>query len=133
MNYNHLFYFWNIAKEGSIKNASQLLHLSQPTLSDQLKTFEKSIGEKLFDRSGRKLVLNEKGRSVFVYANRMFKIGNELSDSLTKKNPNQKRVVNIGFVPTIAKGVVYEILSAFLVHKDMVMNAIEAKKWLEAR
>jgi LysR family transcriptional activator of nhaA len=127
MNYNHLFYFWNIAKEGSIKNASQLLHLSQPTLSDQLKTFEKSIGEKLFDRSGRKLVLNEKGRSVFVYANRMFKIGNELSDSLTKKNLNQKRVVNIGFVPTIAKGVVYEILSAFLVHKDMVMNAIEAE------
>lgn len=127
MNYNHLFYFWNIAREGSIKRASQLLNVSQPTLSDQLKTFEESIGSRLFDRSGRKLVLNEKGKLVYNSANKMFRIANELSENLKSSSSNLKRIINIGFVPTIAKGLIYEILSPFLVHQEMIMKVMEAE------
>lgn len=127
MNYNHLFYFWNIAKEGSIKSASHKLNLSQPTISDQLKTLEKSIGEQLFKRTGRKLVLNERGKQVYIYANKMFKISNELNEVLLNKTSENNRKITIGFVPTIAKGRIYEILLPFLDHEEFIMKVIEGE------
>jgi|APSaa5957512622_1039677.scaffolds.fasta_scaffold53925_1 LysR family transcriptional regulator, transcriptional activator of nhaA len=127
MNYNHLFYFWNIAKEGSIKAASTKLHLSQPTLSDQLKTFEDAIGEKLFDRRSRKLILNERGKLVFKYTNKIFQIGNELVEALQNKENKDNRNVNIGFVPTIAKGKIYQILLPFLDHAELKIKVIEGE------
>lgn len=127
MNYNHLFYFWNIAREGSIKNASVKLHLSQPALSDQLKTLELNIGEKLFYRQGRKLTLSQRGKQVFKYANKMFKIGDELIDALQDKTLKENRIVTIGFVPTIAKGRIYQILLPFLDHPELTIKVIEGE------
>ena len=127
MNYNHLFYFWNIAKEGSIKAASNKLHLSQPTLSDQLKTFEEAVGEKLFDRKGRKLILNARGQVVFRLANKMFRIGDELAEVLLDKETKNDRIINIGFVPTIAKGKIYQILLPFLDHSELKIKVIEGE------
>ena len=68
INYHHLLYFYTIAREGSIARACKQLHLTQPTLSAQLRALEESLGEKLFLRSGRSLVLTEIGRLVYRYA-----------------------------------------------------------------
>ncbi|HHL45569.1 MAG TPA: LysR family transcriptional regulator, partial [Gammaproteobacteria bacterium] len=46
LNYKHLRYFWVVAKEGSIAQASQILHLTPQTISGQLSQFEKSLGTK---------------------------------------------------------------------------------------
>ncbi len=62
LNCHHLNYFWVIAREGSIKQACKVLSLSQPALSAQLPTLENAIGEKLFSRIGRKLVLTDVGQ-----------------------------------------------------------------------
>jgi LysR family transcriptional activator of nhaA len=40
LNYHHLLYFWTVARSGTIAAASKELHLSQPTISTQLKTLE---------------------------------------------------------------------------------------------
>jgi LysR family transcriptional regulator, transcriptional activator of nhaA len=68
LNYHHLLYFWMVARTGSITRASQELRLSQPTISAQLRSLEESLGEKLFTRQGRKLVLTEAGQVVWRYA-----------------------------------------------------------------
>lgn len=65
LNYNHLFYFWMVAREGSIVRAGEQLLLSQPTISAQLKALESALGEPLFHRVGRRLVLTEMGNVVF--------------------------------------------------------------------
>src|SRR5437016_664782 len=57
LNYHHLLYFWTVAREGTVARASKHLGLAQPTISGQLKTLEDTLGEKLFARSGRHLVL----------------------------------------------------------------------------
>lgn len=44
LNYNHLQYFWTVAKEGSITKATSVLHLTPQTISGQLKLLEESIG-----------------------------------------------------------------------------------------
>ena len=57
LNYHHLLYFWVVAREGSIAAATRKLNLTQPTISAQLRLLEESLGEKLFEKSGRSLVL----------------------------------------------------------------------------
>lgn len=62
LNYHHLLYFGVIAREGSMKRACEVLNLSLPALSAQLRTLEDTLGEKLFHRVGRTLVLTDAGQ-----------------------------------------------------------------------
>ncbi|MGD9292821.1 MAG: LysR family transcriptional regulator, partial [Gammaproteobacteria bacterium] len=64
LNYHHLLYFWTVAREGSIARASEALHLAPQTISGQLKLLEDAVGEPLFQRVGRGLVLSETGQLV---------------------------------------------------------------------
>ncbi len=57
-----LRYFLMAAKEENITRAAGKLHISQPSLSRQLMQLEDSLGVKLFERGGHKLVLTEEGR-----------------------------------------------------------------------
>lgn len=82
LNYHHLLYFWTVAREGSIAKASAELQLTQPTISEQIRALENSIGEKLFRKAGRNLVLTEVGKTTFDYAERIFSLGNELRAAL---------------------------------------------------
>ena len=56
-----LKYFWTIAEEGTISQAAEVLHLTQPTLSRQLKELEEELGTELFVRENRKMILTEAG------------------------------------------------------------------------
>lgn len=56
-----LRYFLEVAREGSITHAAQRLHISQPTLSKQLKDLEGELGKKLFTRSSFSVRLTEEG------------------------------------------------------------------------
>ncbi|HZY05282.1 MAG TPA: LysR family transcriptional regulator, partial [Anaeromyxobacteraceae bacterium] len=82
LNYHHLYYFWTVARAGSIARASEELRLSQPTISNQLKTLEEALGHKLFERQGRRLVLTDVGRTALRYADDIFRTGRELQQSL---------------------------------------------------
>ena len=82
LNFQHLLYFWTVAREGSVARATRVLHLAQPTISGQIKTLERTLGERLFERRGRGLVLTEVGQLVFRYADEMFAVGRELQQTL---------------------------------------------------
>ena len=53
--------FVEIAREGSMTAAAEALHISQPTLSVQMKNLEKELGKSLFQKQGRNIVLTEEG------------------------------------------------------------------------
>jgi len=61
LNFHHLRYFWTVARKGGVRKAADELHVSQPSISAQLRLLEDSLGEKLFKRSGRNLVLTANG------------------------------------------------------------------------
>jgi LysR family transcriptional activator of nhaA len=82
LNYHHLQYFWMVAKEGSIVRASEELRLAHPTISGQIHKLEDVLGEKLFARRGRSLVLTEAGRVAYRYADEIFSLGREFVDTL---------------------------------------------------
>ncbi|GKU84147.1 LysR family transcriptional regulator [Niallia sp. NCCP-28] len=56
-----LRYFLTVAREGSITAAANFLHVTQPTLSRQLKDLEQELGKKLFIRSSHSIILTEEG------------------------------------------------------------------------
>ncbi len=110
LNYHHLLYFWTVAKEGSIAKACEQLRLAQPTISGQLRQLELSLGEKLFVKSGRGLVLTEVGRMAFQYAEEIFGLGRELQNQLKGgPNPRRQRLL-VGVSDMVPKLIAYRIL-----------------------
>jgi LysR family transcriptional activator of nhaA len=114
LNYHHLYYFWVVAREGSITRGSERLRLSEPTISSQISALEKSLGHKVFDRIGHRMVLTDTGQIAFEYAQRIFTIGQELSDVLAGRLPADPIRSVVGVVETIPKFVVYWLLESLL-------------------
>jgi LysR family transcriptional regulator, transcriptional activator of nhaA len=61
LNLKHLCYFWTVASRGPIARAAEILHLTPQAVSGQLSELEHQLGQKLFSRDGRNLVLTDTG------------------------------------------------------------------------
>ena len=118
LNYNHLLYFWTVAREGSIARASEILHITPQTISGQIKVLEQSIGTPLFNRSGRGLVLSETGRVVNLYADEIFSLGSELAQTIKNKSTGKSTELTVGVVDSIPKLIAYRTLAPSLSLKD---------------
>ena len=113
-NYQHLFYFWSVAREGSVVGACKKLHLAQPTISGQIRTFEDALGEKLFVRSGRSLVLTDVGRVVYRYADEIFSLGHELMEVLNEQPTGKPIRLVVGIDDTLPKLIALRIIKPAL-------------------
>jgi LysR family transcriptional regulator, transcriptional activator of nhaA len=111
LNYHHLLYFWTVAKEGSIAKASKELGLAQPTISGQIRMLEQALGQRLFQRSGRNLVLTEIGTVTFRYAEEIFGLGRELEETLAGRPSGGPLRVVIGVADQLPKLVVRRMLA----------------------
>lgn len=114
LNYHHLFYFWTVSREGTLSDASDTLRLAPSTLSKQIQQLEESLGQDLFDRSGRRLVLNEYGKVVFRYADDIFRIGQELMDFASGRPVGGRLRLRVGVTEPVPKLVVRKLLSPAL-------------------
>ena len=114
LNYHHLLYFWTIARTGSVSAAAAELRLAQPTLSGQLRVLEDQLGKKLFQRSGRRLVLTDVGHDVFRYADEIFALGRELMDTVRGRPTGQSRLLLVGVADVVPKLVAYRLLEPAL-------------------
>jgi LysR family transcriptional activator of nhaA len=114
LNYSHLQYFWTVATEGSIVGAAEVLHVTPQTISGQLKLLDESVGQPLFNRSGRRLVLSETGRLVFDYADEIFRVGAELASIVKGKNAAGHAMLNVGVVSSMPKLVVERVVAPAL-------------------
>jgi LysR family transcriptional activator of nhaA len=113
-NYNHLYYFWAVAREGSIARAAEELMVSQPTISIQIKELEAAVGQQLFERAGRRLVLTDAGRIAFNYANEIFSLGQEMSNALEHQPAGRTLRLSVGILDAIPKVVVRQLLDPAL-------------------
>jgi LysR family transcriptional regulator, transcriptional activator of nhaA len=110
LNFHHLRYFWTVARKGGVRKAADELHVSQPSISAQLGLLEEALGEKLFKRSGRSLVLTEMGHLVLTYADEIFSAGRELM-SAVKQRPGARALrLNVGMTDALSKFIGFQIL-----------------------
>lgn len=103
LNYHHLRYFLAVAAEGGIKAASQVLHVSPPTLSAQVRELEAFLDQPLFAREGKRLVSTDAGRVVRRYAERIFSLGDEMVEVVRRGSPEGPQTVLVGVVDAVPK------------------------------
>ena len=110
LNYHHLRVFWTAAREGGVTRASEKLHVSQPTVTTQIRALEQALGQKLFTRSGRRLVLTDSGRSAYRYADEIVGLGQELMDTMKGGSPGREVRLTVGVADVVPKLIAYRIL-----------------------
>ncbi len=110
LNYHHLLYFWTVAHTGSVTAAAAELRLAQPTISGQLRCLEEALGEKLFRRVGRQLVLTDYGQVVYQYAGEIFSLGRELLATTKGKSSRQPARFSVGIAEVVPKLIAYRLL-----------------------
>lgn len=118
LNYHHLLYFWTVARIGSVSRASAELQLTQATVSAQLKSLEQSLGEKLFHKSGRHLILTDTGKVVFRYAEEIFSLGQELMGTLKGRPQGRLARMTVGVTEVMPKLVAYQLIEPALKLKE---------------
>ena len=106
--------FFMVARMGSITLAAKQRGLSQPTVTSQIRALEDQLGEKLFQRSGRNLVLTDMGRVVFRYADDIFSIGRELMDTLKDRPTGRPMRFQVGVADEVTKIIAYRLLEPAL-------------------
>jgi LysR family transcriptional activator of nhaA len=111
LNYHHLLYFWAVAKEGSLRRASEVLHVSQPSISAQLKQLEESLGAPLFTRTTRRLILTDTGQTVLEYAEEIFSLGRELLTAVGQQPGQRPLRLHIGVADSVPKIIVRQRLT----------------------
>lgn len=114
LNYQHFYYFWTAAKEGSIGKASRALHLSQPAVSAQIKSLEASLGELLFRREKDGLRLTDAGRMAFEYADEIFRLGKEFRENLKGIDSAGPTRLRVGISDALPKLISHRLLAPAL-------------------
>jgi LysR family transcriptional activator of nhaA len=114
LNFQHLLYFWSVVRNGSLTKACAELHLSAPTVSAQLRTFEERIGARLLMKSGRTLVPTEAGRLVFSYAEDIFALGADLLNALAQRPTHKPLRLAVGIDDVVPKEIAQRLVDATL-------------------
>lgn len=128
LNYKHLYYFWMVAKSGSIALASEQLHVTPQTISGQLSIFEEAQGEKLFQKSGRNLELTDTGRVVLSYAEEIFSLGQELEQLLQQETIERSLLLRVGVSDAISKAVAFRLIEpAFSIEQPVRIHCREGR------
>jgi DNA-binding transcriptional LysR family regulator len=113
LNFNHFYYFYEVARHGSFTAAARELMVSQSSLSIQVKQFEQSLGGALLDRRRGGVDLTEAGNAAFQVAERVFQDIDQLHALLLESERMIKGRVSIGTVNSIGIYLLPEVLRTF--------------------
>lgn len=127
INYNHLLYFWVVARTGSVTKASEELRVAQPTVSTQLRMLEESLGVQLFDRSARGMTLTAAGQVVMRHADEMFRLGNDLIRALSAGEASQLQPLQVGTADAVPKVIVRSLLMPVI--EKQLASGIVCREW----
>ncbi len=113
LNYNHLYYFWMVCKQGSVTKAADALFLTPQTVTGQIKAFEERMDGKLTKRNGRSVEPTELGQLVFKYADRMFGLSYEMLD-IVNYSQRANVLFDVGVADALSKRLVSKVLMTTL-------------------
>jgi LysR family transcriptional regulator, transcriptional activator of nhaA len=103
MNLKHLRYFAEVARRGSVSAAARALFVTPQTISGQIQELEQSVGQSLFDRVGKRLILTTAGDTALDYANAIFALGDELGAVLRSEKRARRLTLRVGITDSVPK------------------------------
>ena len=132
MDLRQLEYFVAVCEELHFTKAAEKLGMSQPTLSQQIRSLENEVGTPLFDRIGKRIVLTEAGRLLLDYSIQMFRIRKNAVDAIDELCNHQRGALVIGAIPSDLDYRITQLLIDF--HKEFphvrltVLTSVEVLK-----
>lgn len=135
MELHQLRYFVAVAESGSISRAARRCRVAQPSLSQQLKRLEESLGQRLFDRLGRGVAMTDAGRALLPRARRIIADVRDAETALREEGGAKSPRLAIGAIPTIAPYVLPRLVAGlkrespggeYLIREDLTENLAEA-------
>jgi LysR family transcriptional activator of nhaA len=132
LNYHHLRYFREVAREGNLTRAAVRLNLSQSALSTQIRRLEERFGHALFDRTGRAMTLTEAGQIALDHAERIFAVGDDLVATLAAGGA-AKTTLRVGALSTLSRNFQLRFLEPALAEGlDLVLSSGNSQTLLRA-
>lgn len=102
MNINQLRYFQTVCQQKSVTKAAETLHISQPSVSNALKSLENELQVSLFIRDHKKLTLTQTGEFFLEKVNHILNLFNHLHKEVKEFDEDSRRTIKIGVsVPDI--------------------------------
>jgi LysR family transcriptional activator of nhaA len=131
LNFHHLHYFWAVAHDGNLTRTAGRLRVSPSALSTQIRQLEDHLGQPLFARAGRSLVLTETGRIALAYADDIFAAGGELVATL-KEGRRRQHTLRVGAVATLSRNFQRSFLRPLLgnAHVRLELTSASAEELL---
>lgn len=109
LNYNHLYYFWMVCKQGSVTKAADALFLTPQTVTGQIRSLEDRLKGKLTKRVGRNIEPTELGQLVFKYADKMFDLSYQMLDRINYTQ-RDNQLFEVGVADALSKRLVSQVL-----------------------
>jgi DNA-binding transcriptional LysR family regulator len=126
MEIHQLRYFVAVAEEGSFSRAAAKVRVAQPSLSQQIRKLEAEVGQPLFDRLPRSVVLTEAGRCLIDYARQILASIGDARRCVDELKGEVAGKVAVGAIPTIAPYVLPELVVTFQKHyPDVTLEIVE--------
>lgn len=119
LNFHHLRYFHIVAHEGNLTRAAERLNVSQSAVSTQIRLIEERLGQPLFERRGRSLVLTEAGQIALDHADAIFAAGDELLNTLGERPSGRRQVLRVGSLATLSRNFQISFLKPLLGRDDV--------------
>lgn len=119
INFNHLYYFWQVCKAGSIVGAAEVLNLTPQTITGQIKVLEERLQGKVFKRQGRGLEPSELGQLVFRYADKMFQLSQEMLDIVNYRKESSL-LFDVGVADVLSKTLVSQVLDTAVISEENI-------------
>jgi LysR family transcriptional activator of nhaA len=114
LNFNHVYYFHVAASEGSVARAAEQLGVTQPTVSEQIRQLEKTLGVSLFDRTTTGLRLTHAGRQAYEHTTAMFRAGARLIEALGPGDGSIPATLRVGISAAVSRSVATDFLMPVL-------------------
>ncbi len=130
LNFRHLYYFWVVAKEGSVTRAAERLGLAVQTVSTQLALLDQNVGKSLLVPQGRRLVPSEAGRLALAYADQIFLLGEQMTEALSEADSGKTRLT-VGISDSLPKLTAFRLLEATM-HLPMPVKLVCMEDEFEA-
>jgi len=127
LNFHHLRYFWVVSHRRHLTRAAEALHISPSALSIQLRQLEERLGQPLFERRNRQLILTEAGRITLEHADTIFKTGQELISTLRGTATPARAVLRVGAMSILSRNFQLGWLSPLLQKQNVQIRLVSGQ------
>lgn len=125
LNLNQLRVFYCAAREGSYRGAAQVLFVTQPAVSQNIKALENYYGVGLFQRVGRSMQLTPAGRILFEHAERIFAAADEAEHAIRELGKLERGEIRVGTTKIFARYLMPSIVNAFREQHPAITVALD--------